>query len=209
MKLVAQDVQILSSISGGAVDELRLIERAGRTCYCSPMSETWDGCKTFVQGLIDRGHTSVLEHSLLTLKFTTTRAVANELVRHRHCGYSQESTRYCNYTKERFREIAVIDDPYLDVKAHALFVSLCETAEETYFRMVEEYGRNAQEARSVLPLNTATKLVMSSNYREWREVFKLRTSRAADPMMRDLMFKALYLVKDAIPVIFDDINGEL
>lgn len=209
MKLVAQDVQILNSISGGAVDELRLIERAGRTCYCSPMSETWDGCKTFVQGLIDRGHTSVLEHSLLTFKFTTTRAVANELVRHRHCGYSQESTRYCNYTKERFREIAVIDDPYLDVKAHALFVSLCETAEETYFRMVEEYGRNAQEARSVLPLNTATKLVMSSNYREWREVFKMRTSRAADPMMRDLMFKALYLVKDAIPVIFDDINGEL
>ncbi len=209
MKLVAQDVKILNSISGGAVDELRLIERAGRTCYCSPMSETWNGCKTFVQGLIDRGHTSVLEHSLLTLKFTTTRAVANELVRHRHCGYSQESTRYCNYTKERFREIAVIDDPYLDVKAHTLFVKLCETAEETYFRMVEEYGRNAQEARSVLPLNTATKLVMSSNYREWRGVFKLRTSRAADPMMRDLMFKALYSVKEAIPVIFDDINGEL
>lgn len=209
MKLIGQNVQILNSISNGAVDELRLIERAGRTCYCSPESETWDGCQDFIRGLIERGHTSVLEHSLLTLKLTTTRAVANELVRHRHCGYSQESTRYCNYTKERFREIAIVDDPYLGVKEHALFVNLCETAEETYFRMVEEYGRDAQEARSVLPLNTATKLVMSSNYREWREVFKLRTSRAADPMMRDLMFKALYLVKETIPVIFDDINGEL
>ena len=102
MRIEKQSFSILNYISKDGRDELRLIERAGRICYGSPMSSSFDETKRFVKGLINRGHESVLEHSLLVVKFNTNRAIANELVRHRHAGYSQESTRYANFTKERF-----------------------------------------------------------------------------------------------------------
>ena len=210
MKIEKQDYEILTDISEGGVKELRLIETAGRICYASPMSRNMDGCHKFVKGLIDRGHESVLEHSLLVVKLNTNRAIANELVRHRHAGYSQASTRYMNFTKERFgSEITVIDNPYLDSVAHGEWVRAMETCEETYYRMIMEDGYNAQDARGVLPLDLKTTLIMSANYREWRHIFKLRTDKTAHPQMRDLMIPLLFDLKGRIPVIFDDLGVEL
>lgn len=210
MRIEKQSFSILNYISKDGRDELRLIERAGRVCYNSPMSSSFDETKRFVKGLIDRGHESVLEHSLLVIKLNTNRAIANELVRHRHAGYSQESTRYANFTKERFgAEITVIDNPYLDSVAHGEWVRAMETCEETYHRMIMEDGYKAQDARGVLPLDLQTTLVMSANYREWRHVFKLRTDKTAHPQMRDLMIPLLFELKGRIPVIFDDLGVEL
>jgi thymidylate synthase (FAD) len=210
MRVENQSFSIMNYISKDGRDELRLIERAGRICYGSSMSSSFDGTKQFVKGLISRGHESVLEHSLLVVKLNTNRAIANELVRHRHAGYSQESTRYANYTKERFgAEITVIDNPYLDSVAHGEWVRAMETCEETYHRMIMEDGYKAEDARGVLPLDLKTTLVMSANYREWRHIFKLRTDKAAHPQMRDLMIALLFKLKGRIPVVFDDLGVEL
>lgn len=210
MRIEKQNYDILTDISEGGVKELRLIETAGRICYASPMSRDMEGCRKFVKSLIDRGHESVLEHSLLVVKFNTNRAIANELVRHRHAGYSQASTRYMNFTKERFgAEITVIDNPYLDSIAHADWIRAMETCEETYYRMIMEDGYKAEDARGVLPLDLKTTLVVSANYREWRHIFKLRTDKAAHPQMRDLMIPLLFELKGRIPVIFDDLGVEL
>ena len=210
MKIENQSYKIMSYISKDGKDELRLIEEAGRICYGSPMSASFDNTKQFVKGLISRGHESVLEHSLLVVKLNTNRAIANELVRHRHAGYSQASTRYMNFTKERFgAEITVIDNPYLDSVAHGEWVRAMETCEETYYRMIMEDGYKAQDARGVLPLDLKTTLIMSANYREWRHIFKLRTDKAAHPQMRDLMIALLFKLKGRIPVVFDDLGVEL
>ena len=81
-----------------------LIERAGRVCYQThPKSENGEeGAAAFVHMLIKRGHESVLEHASATLSIVCDRGVTHELVRHRLCSFSQESTRYCSYDKDKF-----------------------------------------------------------------------------------------------------------
>ena len=111
MKLVKPYYEILTDISEGAKDELMHIERIGRVCYKSEdrITEDGDSAKKFVKMLINNGHEAMIEHSFLSVKFTTDRGVTHELVRHRIASFAQESTRYCNYTKDKFgSEISVI-----------------------------------------------------------------------------------------------------
>ena len=61
-----------------------------------------------------------------------------------------------------------------------------------------------QQARAVLPNSLKTEIVMTANLREWRHFFKLRTSQAAHPQMRDLALQALMMFKEAVPVLFED-----
>ena len=65
-------------------------------------------------GIIKRGHEAVLEHFDITVKFVCDRGVSHEIVRHRMASYCQESTRYCNYSKDVFgSEITVIRPSFL------------------------------------------------------------------------------------------------
>jgi thymidylate synthase (FAD) len=75
-----------------------------RVCYKSEDKITLDGesAKKLVGFLVKQGHEAMLEHSQLSVLFTCDRGVANELVRHRIASFAQESTRYCNYSKEKF-----------------------------------------------------------------------------------------------------------
>lgn len=104
MKFIDPSFDILTDISDGGVKELKHIERCGRISYRSEDKITEDGesAKKFVAMLIRNGHESVLEHGSLTVEFTVDRAIANELVRHRLASFTQESTRYCNYSKDKF-----------------------------------------------------------------------------------------------------------
>ena len=81
---------------------LAWIELAGRTCYKSEDKITEDSASQFVKKIIESGHHSVIEHINLSVKFICDRGVTHELVRHRLASYSQESTRYCNYSKGKF-----------------------------------------------------------------------------------------------------------
>ena len=104
MKTLKAGYEILTPISENGLAELQHIERIGRVCYKSEGKITQDGesAKKFVKMLIDRGHEAMLEHSTLSVKFTVDRGVSHEIVRHRIASFAQESTRYVNYSLDKF-----------------------------------------------------------------------------------------------------------
>lgn len=209
MKVISAGYEILSPISDGGIAELQHIEKIGRVCYKSEDKITDDGesAKKFVKMLINRGHEAMLEHSSLAVKFIVDRGVSHELVRHRIASFAQESTRYCNYSKDKFgNEITVIKPVFFAEGSdeYTEWRSAMRLAESHYFSLLE-LGATPQEARSVLPNSLKTEIVITANYREWRNFFKLRTDNAAHPQMREVTIPLLAELKKRIPVIFDDI----
>lgn len=211
MKIIKPYYVIRTKIDGNEI--LKNIEEAGRTCYKSEDKITTDSAKKFVAMLLQRGHTSVLEHALISVKFVCDRAVGNELVRHRIASYSQTSTRYCNYSQDKFdNQLTFIqpcwiksieEGPYAS-SATLWWLECMQQAENNYLYFIGQEWK-PEEARSVLPLSLMTEIVMTANLREWREVFRQRTAKAAHPQMRELMRPLLDELKTEIPVVFDDI----
>lgn len=208
MIIINPSVEIMTPIDGD--DILRRIEQCGRVCYKSESGITDESAPAFVAALIKRGHEAVLEHYSFTVKFICDRGVSHELVRHRLASYCQESTRYCNYSKDGFgSQITVIEPCYLNrgTRAHEMWEYACAVAESTYFNLLD-WGLTAQEARAVLPNSLKTEVVMTANIREWRHFLKLRCAKAAHPQMRELATRLLKDLKSRVPVCFDDIESE-
>lgn len=206
MKIVKPSVELLNAPSYEST--LKLIEQAGRTCYKSEANMTNDSAEAFVRRLIARGHESVLEHVSLTARFICDRGISHEIVRHRLASYSQESTRYCNYSNGRFGgEITVICPPQLEEGSIELehWYDACQWAEYHYFKMIDA-GCAPQIARSVLPTCLKTEVVMTANLREWRHFFKLRCAAAAHPQMRVLAGIALLQFALEYKVFFEDLK---
>ena len=101
MKIIKPYHEIMTPIDGEAI--LKHIEACGRVCYKSEHKITDDSYLTFVRNIVKRGHEAVLEHFSITVKFVCDRGVSHEIVRHRMASYCQESTRYCNYSKDDFK----------------------------------------------------------------------------------------------------------
>ena len=80
-----------------------------------------------------------------------------------------------------------------------------QVAENNYLNLLK-LGWQPQQARSILPNSLKTEIVVTANLREWRTIFKQRTSNAAHPQMREIMNPLLYELKLLIPVVFDDLN---
>ncbi|MDD2806504.1 MAG: FAD-dependent thymidylate synthase [Elusimicrobiales bacterium] len=191
------------------LDMLKRIEKAGRTCYKSEDRITNDSAEAFVKMLIKRGHETVLEHEKITVRVVCDRGVSHEIVRHRIASYSQESTRYCNYSKEKHgNELTVIKPCFwstdADLEKYKIWKSSMEHSELSYLKLLG-LGATAQEARSVLPNSLKTEIVMTMNLREWRHFFKLRTTSAAHPQMREIACPLLEEFKKLLPVVFEDI----
>jgi thymidylate synthase (FAD) len=194
---------------------LKSIELAGRTCYRSDNKITEDSASKFVEMLIKRGHEAILEHQSITVKFICDRGIANEITRHRLASFAQESTRFCNYSKDKFNnEISVIypcflsdefdgydyvDERYLHWK------EAMEECEQRYFDMLK-CGATPQEARSVLPNSTKTELIMTMNMRELRHFLRLRTSKEAHSQMREITIPLLSELTIKLPELFGDIE---
>ena len=100
MKIIEPSVELVNAPSYPNI--LSLIEQAGRTCYKSESKITEDSAEKFVRNILKRGHEAVIEHGVVTVRFICDRGVSHEIVRHRLASYCQESTRYCNYSKEQF-----------------------------------------------------------------------------------------------------------
>lgn len=206
MKIISPCFEILTPLDGQAI--LKHIELCGRVCYKSEDKITGTSAATFVANIIKRGHGAVLEHFSITVKFICDRGVSHELVRHRLASYCQESTRYCNYSKDGFgREITVIKPIFLveGTPGWDIWRDACRCAEDAYFDMLT-FGCTPQEARSVLPNSLKTEVVMTANLREWRHFFKLRTAPAAHPQMRELAVPLLHEMQELVPVVFDDLE---
>lgn len=196
-------------------DILRKIEKIGRVCYKSEDRIQEDSAEKFIAGIIKRGHESVIEHENVSVKVLCDRGVTHEIVRHRVASYSQESTRYCNYSKDKFQsQISVIDistgfsydmENPTDCQKYKIWNEAMENAEKSYFRMLEA-GASPQEARSVLPNSLKTELVITMNLREWRHFFKLRLSSGAHPQMKEISKLILEVFRQKLPVFFQDIE---
>lgn len=224
MNKVTASFEILTDITDG-IKELQHIEKIGRVCYKSEGNITSDGesAKKFVKKLIQNGHMAMIEHSSLSVKFIVDRGVSHELVRHRIASFAQESTRFCNYSKDKFgNEVTFIDigngirlDAAMQKESEAGNIDIVAVlnewydamadAEKHYLRMLV-LGATAQIARSVLPNSTKTDITITANYREWRNFFKLRTAPVAHPQMREVTIPLLKALKQMIPVVFDDIE---
>lgn len=205
MKLISPSHEFLEEIDG--VKMLKRLERIGRVCYKSEGKTTDTSYEQFLSNLLARGHESVIEHEKVSVKIICDRGVSHEIVRHRIASYSQESTRYCNYSKDQFgHELTMIKPCFWreDSEAYTAWKETMEIIEKNYFRMLES-GAAAQEARSILPNSLKTEIVVTMNMREWRHFFKLRTAEAAHPQMREVAIALLHDFQTHIPVLFDNI----
>ena len=208
MKVIKPYYTILSEIDGP--DMIKKIERAGRTCYKSEDRITDSSAERFVEMLIKRGHESVLEHEKISVLIICDRAVGNELVRHRIASFSQESTRYCNYSQDKFENQLTFIEPcfFKSFDACSDMWSIAMVFAETAYNSMIKNGWKPEEARSVLPMSLKTEIVVTANLREWRTILKQRTSKAAHSQMREIMCPLLDEFKSLIPLVFNDINYE-
>lgn len=200
MEIIKPRVEIIDVLDATAI--MGKLERCGRTAYKSEDKITKGSAERFLSSIIKSGHESVLEHVSITVKFVCDRGVTHELVRHRLAAYTQESTRYCNYTK---KGIVYIEPPWGFSEYDIDFLKAAETQ---YNKAVEERGLTPQQARAFLPNCLKTEIVSTMNIREWRHVLALRTTKAAHPQMRQVMLILLSVLRDELPVLFGDIGPE-
>ena len=207
MKIGNQSFELIYPITKeGFIQEAKLIEVAARNCYKSEDKITDDSWKKFLTTLKDRNHGAMLEFGRIMAKFITDRGVSHELVRHRLCNFAQESTRYCSYNKDKFDNQITVISPFVeqgDDKTYKIWHDSCKEAEKAYFGMLEQ-KYTPQDARSVLPNSLKTEIVVSTNFREWQHIFKLRAiSKAAHPMIRKLLIPMYVQVIEYLPEVFD------
>jgi thymidylate synthase (FAD) len=212
MQVINQSHEILTSID--RVQLYKLIELSGRTAYKSEDKITENSAEKFIKNIIVLGHESVLEHGNISVKFITDRGVTHELVRHRLCAYTQESTRYCNYSKKGmtfiqptfWNEVDGVSSKTFNNQDMLLNWQCSMECSELAYKNLIRLGATPQEARSVLPNSLKTEIICTANIREWRHILKLRTSKAAHPQMRALMLPLLHELQDELPALFGDIN---
>lgn len=204
MRIIQPYFEFLDELDGEKI--LEKIERIARVCYKSEDRITEGSARKFLSGILKSGHESVIEHEKITVRIVCDRGVTHEIVRHRIASYSQESTRYCNYSQEKFGgELTFIQPCFWKEgdRAYQLWSETMEQIESSYMKMLEE-GASPQEARSILPNSLKTEIVVTMNLREWRHFFKLRTSKRAHPQMREIALMMLKEFQKRIPVLFDD-----
>lgn len=205
MKIVTPSFEILDKVDGTEIMEK--LELMGRVCYKSEARITEDSASKFISNIIQKGHESVIEHEKISVRLICDRGVSHEIVRHRLASYSQESTRYCNYSKEKFgNEITVIKPVFWEENSepYRIWENAMLEAEHSYVSLIQG-GATPQEARSVLPNSLKTEIIMTMNLREWRHFFRMRTSGNAHPQMREIACMMLDGFKRMVPVVFDDI----
>ena len=206
MRIVKVSYQIEDEVDGEEI--LKKIEKAGRTCYKSEDKITLDSAKKFVAGIMKSGHESVIEHEKVSVRVVCDRGITHEIVRHRLASYSQESTRYCNYSKGKYDGEITVIDPIAVISSpnqRQVWLEAMEQIEKYYMELIA-LGAPAQAARSVLPNSLKTEIVMTMNLREWRHFFRLRAiNKRAHPQIREIAQPMLEEFKELIPVIFDDL----
>ena len=201
---------------------LKNIERACRTCYRSENLITEDSYKKLLKNCINRGHESILEHEKITVRMICDIGVYKDLTRHRFASFSIESTRYCNYGKDKFdNEIKFIKPVFYTPGAiedydNPIDKNNClktqywqrtmQEIENAYMDMTNIVGATLDEMRMILPHSTAAEVTMTCNIREWKHVLDLRTKKMTHPAIRQILIPLLLKFKQDMPEIFDDIE---
>lgn len=222
MLLVEPEIQV-ENYDGIRI--MKNIERACRTCYRSEGLITEDSYKKLLKNCINRGHESILEHEKITIRMRCDIGVYKDLTRHRFGSFSIESTRYCNYNKDKFgNEIKFIEPVfYTDSWKLANYEGAAMTTEELkssiWYNCMEEIEDSynymgelectPDEMRMLLPHSTAAEVTMTANIREWRHILELRCSKAAHPAIRQLLIPLLLKFKEDMPELFSAIDYDI
>lgn len=197
-----QKVNEAGEFEGDPLHPELFLEQAGRLCYKSEEKITTGSARKFIEMLDRRGHRAMLEHCVASAKFICDRGVTHELVRHRIASYAQESTRYCNYSKDKFdKQISVIEPPFVKEGSTQIWTETVQVIEDAYMRLINA-GELPQLARSVLPISLKTEIWATFNLREWQHVFGLRCANEAHPQIRALMRKTLSVFQIVVPSMF-------
>ena len=204
------------------VDIMKKIEKACRTCYRSEGNITEDSYKRLLTNCINRGHESILEHEKITIRMCCDIGVYKDLTRHRAgTAFSIESTRYCNYSKDKFTNNIKFIKPvyYVDSwkernyegsamspeESKSFYWYNCmQDIEDTYLNMAK-LGCTPDEMRMILPHSTAAEVTMTCNIREWKHILELRCSKMVHPSVRQLMIPLLLKFKKEMPEIFEKV----
>ena len=150
----------------------------------------------FTAGLLAR-------HRFCGVMFTVNRAVTHEIVRHRPCSYLQESQRYCRYSQDKFgSQVTFIKPMFFEegTEEYGLWTKAMEDTEKIYLTLLD--SSTPQAARTVLPNSCKTEIIVYCNLVEWKHIFRLRTSPAAEPSMREVMIPLAAEMKDRYPAVF-------
>jgi len=146
------------------------------------------------------------KHRFIAVKFIVNRAVTHEMVRHRPCGFLQESQRYCRYSESKFDNQVTFVKPLFYDEGSAEYKVWEEAMVETeklYLKLLE--SSSPQAARTVLPNSCKTELIVYANLLQWLHMFKLRVSKGADPSMREVMIPLLADFKKDFPAVYGDL----
>ena len=220
MNFVCPEFKYVTPMNTESVENImNTIEQAYRICYASEPNGNRDD---FIKSKIAMKHESPLEHPVISIEVITNRGVSHEIVRHRIAAYSQQSTRYCNYSKNKFgNEITFMKPSWVSVedilnyRANELdtntpayiFLKSCEDSEKAYMTLLE-MGWKPEEGREVLNNALATKLMITYNIREWRHFFNLRvlgTTGKPHPNMVATFAPVLKDFAKMMPTLFGDL----
>jgi len=201
---------------------MKKIERACRNCYRSEGNITEDSYKKLITNCINRHHESVLEHEKVTIRMTCDIGVYKDLTRHRIASFSIESTRYCNYGKDKFdNEIKFIEPIFYDaswieanyegeamtdsqIKSKIWYDSMSDI-EDMYMNM-SKLDSKPDELRMMLPHSTSAQVYMTANIREWRHILGLRCNKMTHPAIQQLLIPLLLKFKADMPELFNDVE---
>ncbi|OKY75183.1 MAG: FAD-dependent thymidylate synthase [Desulfobulbaceae bacterium DB1] len=150
-----------------------------------------------------------VKHRYIAVKFIVNRAVTHEMVRHRPCGFLQESQRYCRYSDSKFgNQVTFIKPLFYEEgsEEYRIWQSAMKETERLYIQLLET--STPQAARTVLPNSCKTELIVYANLLQWLHMFKLRTSKGADPSMREVMVPLLEDFKKLFPSVFGHLSPE-
>jgi len=149
-------------------------------------------------------------HRHVAVLFVVNRAVTHEIVRHRPVSYLQESQRYCRYSQDKFgNEVTFIKPMFFNegTEEYSLWEKAMLDTEEIYLKLLET--SSPQAARTVLPNSCKTEIITFANLLEWLHIFKLRTSKGAEPSMREIMIPLLHKFQEKYPTIFGGIQVDV
>jgi len=206
MKIIEPSVELMEDFDAAAI--MQKLERAGRVCYKSEGNIKDGSAEKFIRAIIKRGHESVIEHATVSFKIVCDRGVTHELVRHRLASYSQESSRYCDYSAGKFGGELTFIKPcfWSDSDENFLLWKATMAQLEKNYLALRANGARPEEARSILPNSLKTEIFVTMNLRELRHFLKLRTAKAAHPQMREVALKIYQILVEKLPAVFDDIK---
>lgn len=187
---------------------MQRIERACRICYRSEGLITDDSYKKLLTNCINRGHESVLEHEKISIRILSDLGSYKDLTRHRLASFSVESTRYCNYGKDKFdNELKYIKPCHIEegTELYDIWKDGLEYIEKAYLKM-SELGAQPDQLRMLLPHNIAAEYAMTANIREWKHILSLRCSKMTHPTIRQVLIPVLLKFKEDMPEIFGNVE---